>query len=119
MEGYSSSTIQHLGVLTLSDSNDLIKTSFEYSLPPNPSITDGYDVEMQGYSIMLSSNSIGIANVSDLEINYDIEFLVTNNPGLVGSLTNSLNLEMEAGIGQFNVTLPVETSQPDPSKSWI
>ena len=112
VEGYSSSTIQHLGVLTLSDSNDLIKTSFEYSLPPNPSITDGYDVEMQGYSIMLSSNSIGIANVSDLEINYDIEFLVTNNPGLVGSLTNSLNLEMEAGIGQFNVTLPVETSQP-------
>ncbi|MEC7168757.1 MAG: hypothetical protein VXW14_07200, partial [Candidatus Thermoplasmatota archaeon] len=112
VEGYSSSSIQHLGELTLSDSSDLIKTLFELSLSHNPSIIDGYGIEMQGYPILLSSNSIGTANVSDLEINYDVEFLVSNNPGLVGSLTNSLNLEMEAGIGQFDVTLPVETSQP-------
>lgn len=111
-EGYSSTTISHLGILTVSDSNDVIKDSIAPFLPAYPGISDGYGVEMVTNMMSLSSNSNGTVNFSDLDIAYDIEFSVKNSAGTIGSLSNSLNQQMLPGSGTFTITLPVETTKP-------
>ena len=110
-EGYSSTTISHLGVLTLSDTNNVIKDSISPFLPAYPGISDGYGIEMVTNMMSISSNSNGTANFSDLKIAYDIEFGVTTSAGTIGSLSNSLNQQMLPGSGTFTITLPVETTK--------
>ena len=110
-EGYSSTTISHLGVLTLTDNNDVIKDSIAPFLPAYPGISDGYGIEMVSNMMSISSNSKGTANFSDLKIAYDIEFEVKTSAGTIGSLSNSLNQQMLPGSGTFTITLPVETSK--------
>ena len=110
-EGYSSSTISNIGVLTLSDTNDIIRDSLSPRIPAYPGLSDGYGVEMVNNMMSLSSNSNGAANLTDLDIAYDITFQVTSSAGTIGSLSNSLNQQMLPGTGAFTVTLPVETSK--------
>ncbi len=110
-EGYSSSTISNIGVLTLSDTNDIIRDSLSPRIPAYPGLSDGYGVEMVNNMMSLSSNSNGTANLTDLDIAYDITFQVTSSAGTIGSLSNSLNQQMLPGTGAFTVTLPVETSK--------
>ncbi|MBL6890293.1 MAG: hypothetical protein ISR25_07380, partial [Candidatus Poseidoniaceae archaeon] len=110
-EGYSSSTISNIGVLTLSDTNDIIRDSLSPRIPAYPGLSDGYGVEMVNNMMSLSSNSNGTANLTDLDIAYDITFQVTSSAGTIGSLSNSLNQQMLPGTGVFTVTLPVETSK--------
>ena len=111
IEGYSSSTISSIGVLTLSDSNDIIRDALSPRIPAYPGLSDGYGVEMVNNMMSLSSNSNGTANLTDLDIAYDIVFEVTTSAGTIGSLSNSLNQQMLPGTGAFTVTLPVETSK--------
>jgi len=111
-EGYSSTTIPHLGVLTLTDTNNVIKDSIAPFLPAYPGISDGYGIEMVTNMMSISSNSNGTANFTDLKIAYDIEFGVTTSAGTIGSLSNSLNQQMLPGSGTFTITLPVETTKP-------
>ena len=110
-EGYSSSTISNIGVLTLSDTNDIIRDSLSPRIPAYPGLSDGYGVEMVNNMMSLSSNSNGTANLTDLNIAYDIAFQVTASAGTIGSLSNSLNQQMLPGTGAFTVILPVETSK--------
>ena len=110
-EGYSSTTLSHIGVLTLMDGNDIIRDSISPFLPAYPGISDGYGIEMVNNLMSLSSNSNGTANFTDLDIAYDIEFAVTTSAGTIGSLSNSLNQQMLPGSGIFTVTLPVETTK--------
>ena len=111
-EGYSSSTIPNLGVLTISDVANTIKTAIEPSFMSYPSMSDGYGIEMVSFFFEISTNSNGTANVSDLNLAYDVEFTVSTNQGILGTLSNALNQQMEAGTGTFSLTLPVETSLP-------
>ena len=111
-EGYSSTTLSHIGVLTMIDGNDIIRDSISPFLPAYPGISDGYGIEMVNNLMSLSSNSNGTANFTDLDIAYDIEFAVTTSAGTIGSLSNSLNQQMLPGSGTFTVTLPVETTKP-------
>ncbi len=110
-EGYSSTTLSHIGVLTLIDGNDIIRDSISPFLPAYPGISDGYGIEMVSNLMSLSSNSNGTANFTDLDIAYDIDFAVTTSAGTIGSLSNSLNQQMLPGSGTFTVTLPVETTK--------
>ena len=110
-EGYSSTTIPHLGVLTLTDTNNVIKDSIAPFLPAYPGISDGYGIEMVTNMMSISSNSNGTANFTDLKIAYDIEFGVTTSAGTIASLSNSLNQQMLPGSGTFTITLPVETTK--------
>ena len=110
-EGYSSSTISNIGVLTLTDTNDIIRDSLSPRIPAYPGLSDGYGVEMVNNMMSLTSNSNGTANLTDLDIAYDIAFQVTTSAGTLGSLSNSLNQQMLAGTGAFTVILPVETSK--------
>ena len=111
-EGYSSSTISSIGVLTLSDTNDIIRDSLSPRIPAYPGFSDGYGIEMVNNMMSLSSNSNGTANLTDLDIAYDVAFQVTTSTGTIGSLSNSLNQQMLPGTGTYTVILPVETSKP-------
>tara|TARA_Y100000994_G_scaffold51536_1_gene40953 strand:+ start:492 stop:4802 length:4311 start_codon:yes stop_codon:yes gene_type:complete len=111
IEGYSSSTISDIGVLTLSDTNDIIRDALSPRIPAYPGLSDGYGIEMVSNMMSISSNSNGTANLTDLDIAYDIEFHVATSSGTLGSLSNSLNQQMLPGTGSFTVILPVETSK--------
>lgn len=111
IEGYSSSTISSIGVLTLSDTNDIIRDSLSPRIPAYPGFSDGYGIEMVNNMMSLSSNSNGTANFTDLDIAYDVTFQVTTSAGTIGSLSNSLNQQMLPGTGTYTVILPVETSK--------
>ncbi|MAR47407.1 MAG: hypothetical protein CMA41_06370 [Euryarchaeota archaeon] len=110
--GYSSTTISHIDVLTISDTDNTIRDSISPFLPAYPGLSDSYGIEMVTNMMSLSSNSNGTANFTDLDIAYDIEFSVTTSAGIIGSLSNSLNQQMLPGAGSFAVTLPVETTKP-------
>ena len=45
-EGYSSTTLSHIGVLTMIDGNDIIRDAISPFLPAYPGISDGYGIEM-------------------------------------------------------------------------
>lgn len=111
VEGYSSSTLSNIGVLTLSDTNDIIRDALSPRIPAYPGLSDGYGIEMVNNMMSISSNSNGLANLTDLDIAYDIVFRVATSPGTIGSLSNSLNQQMLPGTGSFTVSLPVETSK--------
>ena len=110
-EGYSSTTIPHIGVLTIIDGNDVIRDTVSPYIPAYPGISDGYGIEMVTNLMSISSNSNGTANFTDLDIAYDIEFSVKTSTGTIGSLSNSLNQQMLPGSGSFTVTLHVETTK--------
>ena len=110
-EGYSSTTLSHIGVLTISDTDDTIRDTISPFLLAYPGISDGYGIEMVTNMMSLSSNSNGTANFTDLDIAYDIEFQVKTSVGTIGSLSNSLNQQMLPGSGSFMITLPVETTK--------
>ena len=60
-EGYSSTTLSHIGVLTISDSDNTIRDTISPFLPAYPGISDGYGIEMVTNMMSLSSNSNGTA----------------------------------------------------------
>ena len=110
-EGYSSTLLPNIGVLNISDTDNVIKQSIEPFLLDLPSSMDGYGIEMVTNLMLVSSNSNGIANFTDIDILYDVDFTVSSSPGTVGSLSNSLNQQMLPGTGVFTITLPVETTK--------
>ena len=74
-EGYSSSTISDIGVLTLSDTNDIIRDALSPRIPAYPGLSDGYGIEMVNNMMSISSNSNGTANLTDLDIAYDLSLI--------------------------------------------
>ena len=54
-EGYSSTTLSHIGVLTMIDGNDIIRDSISPFLPAYPGISDGYGIEMVNNLMSLSA----------------------------------------------------------------
>jgi hypothetical protein len=45
-----------------------------------------------------------------MDIGYDADFIVENNPFASGNLTNIINQQQTAGVGDFVVTLPVNST---------
>ncbi|MGB0393839.1 MAG: hypothetical protein ACPGE8_01435 [Candidatus Poseidoniaceae archaeon] len=111
VEGYSSTTLSHIGMLTITDDDNVIRDAISPYLPAYPGTSDAFGIEMVDNLMSISSKSNGIANFTDLKITYDIEFAVTTSAGTIGSLSNSLNQQMLPGSGAFTVTLPVETTK--------
>ncbi|MGB0173434.1 MAG: FG-GAP-like repeat-containing protein [Candidatus Poseidoniaceae archaeon] len=110
-EGYSSTSLPSIGVLNISDTNNVIKQTIEPMLLNLPSSVDGYGIEMTTNMMLISSNSNGIANFTDIDIIYNVDFTVRSCQGTIGSLSNSLNQQMLPGTGVFTITLPVETTR--------
>ena len=65
-----------------------------------------YDIEMTPLVFDFTSVGHGTFNISSLNIGYDMDFLVENNPAAQGNLTNVINQLQTAGAGTISVDLP-------------
>lgn len=77
------------------------------ALPYN---TDGYGVRLCSVSFSFANMADGNFNLSSMDIGYDAAFIVENNPFSAGNLTNIINQQQTAGVGNFVVTLPVNST---------
>ena len=77
------------------------------ALPYN---ADGYGVRLSSVSFAFSNTADGTFNLSSMDIGYDADFIVENNPFSAGNLTNIINQQQTAGVGNFVVTLPVNST---------
>ena len=65
-----------------------------------------YDIKMNIFTHNFTSSGTGTFNITNMDIGYDIDFIVENNPATVGNLTNIINQLQTAGIGTINIALP-------------
>lgn len=73
-------------------------------------IEDGYGVRMSTTNFDFTSTTNGTFDLSNMDIGYDIDFVVENNPFSAGNLTNIINQQQTAGVGNFVVSLPVNAT---------
>jgi len=65
-----------------------------------------YDIKMSLLTHSFTSSGTGTFNISNMDIGYDMDFIVENNPAAVGNLTNIINQQQTAGTGIININLP-------------
>ena len=78
-----------------------------YSIPHH---SDGYGVRLCSVIFSFANTAHGTFNLSSMDIGYDADFIVENNPFASGNLTNIINQQQTAGVGDFVVTLPVNST---------
>ncbi|MDA8818589.1 VCBS repeat-containing protein, partial [Candidatus Poseidoniales archaeon] len=78
-----------------------------YSIPHH---IDGYGVRLCSVIFSFANTAHGTFNLSSMDIGYDADFIVENNPFASGNLTNIINQQQTAGVGDFVVTLPVNST---------
>ena len=72
-----------------------------------PYTADGFGVRLTSPSFSFTNLGEGTFNLSGMDIGYDVDFIVENNPFSAGNLTNIINQQQTAGSGNFVVALPV------------
>ena len=72
-----------------------------------PYTADGFGVRLTSPSFSFTNLGEGTFNLSGMDIGYDADFIVENNPFSAGNLTNIINQQQTAGSGNFVVPLPV------------
>jgi len=70
-----------------------------------------YDIEMTPLVFDFTSVGHGTFNISSLDIGYDMDFIVENNPAAQGNLTNVINQLQTAGSGTIVIDLPFVSSK--------
>ena len=75
-----------------------------------PYTEDGFGVRLSSLSFAFSNTGNGSFNISGMDIGYDADFIVENNPFSAGNLTNIINQQQTAGTGNFVVALPVHAT---------
>ena len=65
-----------------------------------------YDIEMNPLTYDFTNSGAGTFNISNMDIGYDIDFIVETNPAAGGNLTNIINQFQTAGIGTISIVLP-------------
>ncbi|MCP2504916.1 MAG: hypothetical protein NLN65_06450, partial [Candidatus Poseidoniaceae archaeon] len=65
-----------------------------------------YDIKMNQITYDFTNSGTGTFNLSNMDIGYDIDFIVENNPAAGGNLTNIINQLQTAGTGTISIALP-------------
>ena len=65
-----------------------------------------YDIKMNLLTYDFTNSGNGSFNISNMDIGYDFDFIVENNPAAVGNLTNIINQLQTAGTGTISIPLP-------------
>ena len=65
-----------------------------------------YDIKMNHFTYDFTSSGDGTFNISNMDIGYDHDFIVENNPAAVGNFTNIINQQQTAGTGTIQIDLP-------------
>lgn len=92
--------------LEFEDQLGLIPSLLSPMTSSQPYITHDYDIKMNIFTLNFTSTGTGTFNISDIDIGYDIDFIVENNPAAVGNLTNIMNQQQTAGTGTISIDLP-------------
>tara|TARA_B100000925_G_scaffold96162_1_gene70113 strand:+ start:4521 stop:8732 length:4212 start_codon:yes stop_codon:yes gene_type:complete len=109
--GYAGDSSNGLSPLLMIDDADGIRDDLAITIPNLPTTVDGYGVSMVNVSMNISTTGEGDFNFSNLEISYDCQFFVGQNPHLIGNLTNSLNQQMTGGVGNLTIKLPINSTK--------
>ena len=75
-----------------------------------PYTEDGFGVRLSSLSFTFTNTGNGSFNISGMDIGYDADFIVENNPFSAGNLTNIINQQQTAGTGNFVVAIPVHAT---------
>ena len=65
-----------------------------------------YDIKMNFFTYAFTNIGNGTFNITNMDIGYDIDFIVENNPSAIGNLTNIINQQQTAGTGTISIPLP-------------
>ena len=108
--GYSGSSQFSMNPLSIEDPLGNMTLLLSPLMNALPYIEDGYGIRMSNVFFDFTSNTNGTFNLSNMDIGYDIDFVVENNPFSAGNLTNIINQQQTAGTGNFVVSLPVTST---------
>ena len=108
--GYSGSAQFTMDSLSIEDPMGNMTSMLAPLMNALPYIEDGFGVRMSTTNFDFTSTTNGTFDLSNMDIGYDIDFIVENNPFSAGNLTNIINQQQTAGVGNFVVSLPVNAT---------
>ena len=110
-EGYAGDNALGTSPLSVIDDLSLMTNLLVSQLSSQSSQPMDYDIEMTSLIFDFASMGHGTFNVSSLDIGYDMDFLVENNPAAQGNLTNIINQLQTAGSGTIVIDLPFTSTK--------
>ena len=108
--GYSGSSQFSMDPLSIEDPMGNMTSMLAPLMNALPYIEDGFGVRMSTTNFDFTSTTNGTFDLANMDIAYDIDFIVENNPFSAGNLTNIINQQQTAGVGNFVVSLPVNAT---------
>ena len=110
VEGYAGDAAYGMEPLYILDPLGNMTSRLSPLMNALPYNADGYGVRLSSVSFAFTNTADGTFNLSSMDIGYDADFIVENNPFSAGNLTNIINQQQTAGVGNFVVTLPVNST---------
>lgn len=108
--GYSGSAQFSMDPLSIEDPMGNMTSMLAPLMNALPYTEDGFGVRMSTTNFDFTSTTNGTFGLANMDIAYDIDFIVENNPFSAGNLTNIINQQQTAGVGNFVVSLPVNAT---------
>ncbi len=108
--GYSGSAQFSMAPLLIEDPMGNMTSMLAPLMNALPYTEDGFGVRMSTTNFDFTSTTNGTFDLANMDIGYDIDFIVENNPFSAGNLTNIINQQQTAGVGNFVVSLPVNAT---------
>lgn len=110
VEGYAGDAAYGMEPLYILDPLGNMTSRLSPLMNALPYNADGYGVRLSSVNFAFTNTADGTFNLSSMDIGYDADFIVENNPFSAGNLTNIINQQQTAGVGNFVVTLPVNST---------
>lgn len=108
--GYAGHATYGMTPLYIQDPMGNISSTLAPLMNGLPYTADGFNVRLSSISFSFSNIGDGTFNLSGMDIGYDADFIVEDNPSSAGNLTNIINQQQTAGTGSFVVPLPINST---------
>jgi hypothetical protein len=108
--GYAGHAMYGMTPLYIQDPMGNISSTLAPLMNGLPYTADGFNVRLSTISFSFSNIGDGAFNLSGMDIGYDADFIVEDNPFSAGNLTNIINQQQTAGTGSFVVPLPINST---------
>jgi hypothetical protein len=109
--GYAGAAQYGMSGLVIEDPLGNMTTLLSPMMNALPYTTDGFGIRLSAVSFDFANTATGTFYLDNLDIGYDIDFIVENNPFSAGNLTNIINQQQTIGTGNFVVPLPVNATE--------
>ena len=108
--GYAGDALYGMEPLYIDDPMSNMTSQLSRLLTATPHYSDGYGVGLCNVIFSFDNTAYGTFNLSSMDIGYDVDFIVENNPFSSGNLTDIINQQQTAGVGNFVISLPVNST---------